>query len=112
LKYPFYFYDIIKKPINMFNKYKWIEEQVASLSELAENGGNYDDLQQRLHEDIDSDCIYYAKCFAIIAELGMTDWSDNEFGPITNIQQLAFAALYEFANEEINIDEILESVEQ
>jgi hypothetical protein len=95
-----------------FNKYKWIEEQVASLSELAENGGNYDDLQQRLHEDIDSDCIYYANCFAIIAELGMTDWSDNDFGPITNIEQLAYAALSDFANEEINIDEILESVEQ
>jgi len=96
----------------MFNKYKWIEEQVASLSELAENGGNYDDLQEYLHQDIDSDCIYYANCFAIIAELGMTDWSDNEFAPITNIQQLAFAALYEFASEEIDIHEILNSVEQ
>jgi hypothetical protein len=95
-----------------FNKYKWIEEQVACLTELAEDGATYDDLKNHLLLDIDSDCIYYANCFAIIAELGMTDWSDNEFGPITNIQQLAFAALYEFANEEINIDEILESVEQ
>jgi hypothetical protein len=95
-----------------FNKYKWIEEQVASLSELANDGADYDDLQQRLHEDIDSDCIYYANCFVIIAELGMTHWSDSEFGPITNISQLAYLALYEFACEKINIEEILESVEQ
>jgi hypothetical protein len=95
-----------------FNKYNWIEEQIASLSELAKDGGDYDDLQQRLHEDIDNDCIHYAHCFALIAELGMTDWSDSEFGRITNIQQLAYVALYEFASEEIDIDKILKGVEQ
>ena len=95
-----------------FNKYKWIEDQVASLSELAKDGADCNELQAHLYENVDSACIYYSACFAIIAELGMTDWADHEFGQITNITQLAYVALYEFASEEINIDEILESVEQ
>jgi hypothetical protein len=95
-----------------FNKYKWIEDQVASLSELATDGADYNELQQHLYDDVDSACIYYADCFAIIAELGMTDWADHEFGQITNITQLAYVALFDFATEEINIDEILNSVEQ
>lgn len=56
-----------------------------------------------VHQEIDNACIYYKDCFDIVRELHYTDWKDNEFGEITNIQQLAYIALYEYAVDNLEI---------
>ena len=91
----------------MFNKHTWIDEQRELLLESAQNGATYDELQDQLMSDIDSDCIYYTNCFDIIKALGFTDWSKAEF-EVNNVSQAAYCALYELACEEIDIDAILE----
>jgi hypothetical protein len=37
-----------------------------------------------------------------------SEWDKMELGPITSIRELAFASLYEFAYENINLEELLE----
>ena len=56
-----------------------------------------------IHHEIDNECIYYADCFEIVRALYITDWKENEFGEITNIQQLAFVALYDFVIDNLEI---------
>jgi hypothetical protein len=94
----------------MFNKYKWLEEQTESLTEHLQHDpeATYDDLHEKLLQDIDTDCIYYADCFDIIKELHFTDFTDSEF-TITNVSQAAYAALYEFATDNLDINAILEN---
>jgi hypothetical protein len=58
--------------------------------------------------DIDNACIYYADCFDIIKELHFTDFTDSDF-TITNVSQAAYAALYEFATDNLDINTILEN---
>ena len=55
-----------------------------------------DTIQDLIHQEIDNAVIYYADAWAIAFELADSDWADMaaEFGEITNICQLAYAALY------------------
>lgn len=94
----------------MFNKYKWLEEQIESLTEYLQHDpeATYDDLQEKLLQDIDNDCIYYSNCFDIIKELNFTEFTDSDF-EITNVSQAAYAALYEFATDNLDINTILEN---
>ena len=94
----------------MFNKFQWLREQEASLTEYLQHDpeATYDDLHEKLLQDIDTDCTYYATCFDIIKELHFTDFTDTDF-EITHVSQAAYAALYEFANENIDINAILEN---
>ena len=94
----------------MFNKFQWLREQEASLTEYLQHDpeATYDDLHEKLLQDIDTDCIYYATCFEIIKELNFTDFTGTDF-EITNVSQAAYAALYEFANDNIDINAILEN---
>jgi hypothetical protein len=102
-----------------FNKYQWLEEQTKSLNEYLkfnkENGNqtDYDELFEQLLQEIDNDCIYYSNCWDICKQLAPVDeWDKMELAPITNISQLAYAALYEFATDNINIQEILDGGEE
>lgn len=61
------------------------------------------DVWDLVHEEIDNACIYYTDCFAIVTELNMTDWKDNEFGDVTNIQQLAYIALYDYVVDNLEV---------
>lgn len=90
----------------MFNKHTWIQEERDILLEYAKDGATHDELHDQLMSDIDTDCIYYTNCFDIIKTLGFTDWSKAEF-EVKNVAQAAYCALYELANEEIDIDAIL-----
>lgn len=97
-----------------FNHYKWLEEQKQSLREYLANDpdATYDDLHDQLLSDIDNDCIYYSHCWDICKQLAPSnDWDKMEFAPITNINQLAYAALYEFATDNIDIQSILDGEE-
>jgi hypothetical protein len=98
----------------MFNKYKWLDEQKESLKEyiVAEwangNTPDYGDLCEQLQNDIDNDVIYYNVCWDICKELAqVTEWDKMELGPITSLQQLAYISLYEYANETLDLEELL-----
>lgn len=56
-----------------------------------------DFIQDLICQEIDNAVIYYADAWAIAFELADSDWSDmaSEFGEITNICQLAYAALFD-----------------
>lgn len=63
-----------------------------------------EDVWEFIHQAIDTECIYYSDCFDIIKALNVTDWSDMEdFGTIKSITHLAFASLYEFVSNNIEI---------
>ena len=97
-----------------FNQYKWLEEQKQSLREYLTNDpeATYDDLHDQLLADIDNDCIYYHNCWDICKQIAPSNgWDDLEFAPITNISQLAYAALYEFATDNLDIQDILDGKE-
>jgi len=83
----------------MFNKYQYLE----SLYDLIQMESP-SDVWEFIHQEIDNAVIYSSDCFQIIAECGMTDWKENEFGEITNIQQLAFVALYDFVIDNLEIE--------
>ena len=74
-----------------FDKYEFLRDLQDEL-----DNSYHEDVYSFIHHEIDNKCIYYSDCFQIIESCGMTDWKDNEFGDITNIQQLAYVALYDF----------------
>lgn len=97
-----------------FNKYEWLEEQTDSLNEylMHEPEATYDDLHDHLMSDIDNDCIYYHHCWDICKELAPVDeWDTMELGPITNLTQLAYASLYEYATDNLDIQKIIDNHE-
>lgn len=81
-----------------FSKYAFL----GDLQDLIEES-NSGDVYSVIHQEIDNECIYYSDCFQIIEACGMIDWKENEFGEITNIQQLAFVALYDFVIDNLEI---------
>jgi hypothetical protein len=99
----------------MFNKYKWLEEQKESLKEYIvtewANGNTpeYSELCEKLQNDIDNDVIYYNVCWDICKELAQcNEWDKMELGPITNLAQLAYISLYEYANENLDLEKLLD----
>ena len=88
--------------MSTFNVYGFI----ADLQQAIEEDSRTDyttDYWDYVHQEIDNACMYYKDCFDIVRELHYTDWKDNEFGEITNIQQLAYTALYEYAVDNLEI---------
>lgn len=97
--------------MNHFNHYAWKEEVEAHLLDILKNDpeADIDTLQEELGSVIDNECIYYHRCWAIAMELAdPSGWDTYEFAPITGITQLAYAALYEWAFENIDLEEIIE----
>lgn len=81
-----------------FSKYAFLGD-LQDLIEQSDCG----DVYSVIHQEIDNECIYYSDCFQIVEACGMIDWKENEFGEITNIQQLAFVALYDFVIDNLEI---------
>lgn len=81
-----------------FNQYQYLEDLTDLIKEE-----NPSDVWEFIHQEIDRSVIYYSDCFAIVKELHYTDWKDNDFGEITNIQQLAFVALYDFVIDNLEV---------
>ena len=92
----------------MFNKYQFLNDLESELQESAKQGffSDIDVAWDYVHQYIDNQCIYYADCFDIVKELFITDWSDNEYGTITNICQLAHVSLYDLVIDELDMDKV------
>jgi hypothetical protein len=97
----------------MFNKYQWLTRKEEALKDHisweVRNGNEVDtdQLREQLHVEINNSVIYYHECFDIIKACGFTDWSDHELGPIINVSEAAYAALCDFCNKELDLDELL-----
>jgi len=96
-----------------FNKYQFVADLEAELLEAVASDQieDIDQIVEWIHQSIDNAVIYCSDCFEIVRELGFTDWEGNEFGPITNISQAAYAALYEHVNENIDLTEVEQAIE-
>jgi|TARA_R110000824_G_scaffold65088_1_gene169816 hypothetical protein len=84
--------------MSAFNENDFLEELEDSIKIESP-----EDVWEFVNYEIDRECIYNSNCFAIVKALNITDWSNSEFGEITNIQTLAFSSLYEFVSENITI---------
>ena len=62
-----------------------------------------EDVWELIHQEIDRECTYYSDCFDIVKALNFTSWENNDFGDITNITEAAFAALYEWVQDNITL---------
>jgi len=78
-----------------------IEDAVAS-AYSSHRDVDEDFITDLIYQEIDRSVIYYADAWAIAFELADSDWADMaaEFGEITNICQLAYAALYDKVQED------------
>jgi uridine phosphorylase len=97
-----------------FNKYQFIEELNKFIIEEIKNGNcqSSDDYYTLMHEEIDRACIYTADCFDICKELSATHFNDYDM-ECNTITDLAYAALYEYAVNEMDVhqfDELLEAL--
>jgi hypothetical protein len=91
-----------------FNKYQFLRDLEDEIRGEIENGNITDreQIEEHIQSSIDNACIYYSDCFDICKELNATDFTDYEmFGEIKSINQLAYAALYEYVFDEYDIDE-------
>ncbi len=99
----------------MFNKFNWLEEQEQLLkthikeSLVNDHAADASDLAEELNNSIDNEVIYYNNCWEICKGIAPnSEWDKMELGPITSIRELAFASLYEYAYENINLEQLLE----
>lgn len=93
--------------MSQFNKYQFLRDLETEIRQEIENLNITDreGIEEYIATSIDNACIYYSDCFDICKELNATDFTDYElFGEIKSINQLAYAALYEYVFEEYDTD--------
>lgn len=94
-----------------FNKYQFIELLTATIKKNIERGyiecleGIYDEM----HTEIDNACIYNSTCFDICKELNAVNFDDYDM-ECKNISQLAYAVLYEYTMDNLNVNELEEYI--
>ena len=98
--------------MNTFNKYQFLADlQSELLDAVATNQiQSEDQIWDWIHQTIDNSVIYNSDCFAILSELNYSDWSDSEFGPVTNVSIAAYSALYELINDELDLSAVNEAI--
>lgn len=107
--------DIRDRQKREFNKYAFIEDLTEFLkNEINQHEADEDKLQELIDEQIDSECIYYKTCFEIAMELNITSWDDyaKEIGEIHSINQVAYMALRELVDEELDRSELIALIEE
>lgn len=99
--------------MNTFNKYGFLEDMRTQMLQeiLNENISDISEAHDFQPELLDNACIYYSDCFDICQSLGFTDWSNNEFGELTNISQCAYVALQEWVGDEFDMSFIEKAIE-
>lgn len=87
-----------------FDKYGFIQDLNDFLMNEI-NNGNETDINTLIYEYIDNECIYYVDCWNICKALNANDFTAYDI-ECTTINQLAYCALWELVNEELNISEL------
>ena len=96
----------------MFNKYEFLRELEEEIMAEIENEqiNDEEEIREYINSSIDNICIYYRTCFEIVMELNATDFTGWDMGEPNNICQLAYFALDEFVNNELNFNELEEKI--
>lgn len=99
--------------MTQFNKYAFLEDVKTDLQTEIKNGNadNAADLYTLIHEYIDNACIYYSDCFDICKTLCATDFTAYDI-ECNTIDALAYAALSQYVFEELDINELEESINE
>jgi hypothetical protein len=95
-----------------FNKYQFIEDLENDIVKRI-NKGDIDCLEaiyDEMHDTIDDACIYYSNCFDICKELNATQFDDYDM-ECKNISQLAYACLYQYTMDELDINKLEKLIE-
>jgi hypothetical protein len=87
-----------------FNKYGYIEDLTDLLLQAILYGDleNADYIHDHISADLDNQVIYYQDCFEIAEALSLTSFTGYELGDATNISQLAYFGLWEWATENLD----------
>ena len=99
---------------NEFNKYQFLRDLNEGIKAEIEAGNITDEyqIQEYIDSDLDNAVIYYADCFEICKELNATSFEGWDMGEPKDICQLAYFALYEEVNNELDRQELIELIEQ
>ena len=88
--------------MDKFNKNQYL----VDLKDLIREE-NPKDVWEFVHQEIENAVIYYADCMDIVKELNFYNWGDDlvahEFGEIKNICHLAYVALFEYVQDNIEL---------
>lgn len=97
--------------MNTFNKYQFLHDLQKELFDAVATNQieSEDQVWEIIDQTIDNAVIYYADCFAIVAELNFTHWGTCGYGRIDDISHLASAALHEFVVQSIHEDSFLKA---
>jgi len=88
--------------MNTFNKYVFLYDLKETIGQEFASKTTEDGVTDIIHREVDNAVIYYSQCYQIIAECGVTDFENHDIlGTPTNIQQLAYIALYDFVNDNL-----------
>ena len=103
------------KSLSVFNEYldvnDWVDVLASDYYDTDDTRQSIEDtLNDSIWEHCDGQCIYASDCLDIIKDYQAFTWDDqiSEFGKVTNIQQVAFGAMYLDACEHYN--EILDGI--
>ena len=87
-----------------FDKYGFIQDLNDFLMNEI-NNENETDINTLIYEYIDNECMYYSDCWNICKALNANDFTAYDI-ECTTINQLAYCALWELVNEQLNISEL------
>lgn len=89
-----------------FNQYTFVLELNGEIRNKLRSGEitESSEIQEFVHQEVETACIYYSECFDIIKALNFTDWRNSDF-EITNVSEAAACALWEFLEQELTWDE-------
>ena len=96
-----------------FNKYGFIQDLTDFLTNEIKNYDieSMDKIHDLIFEYIDNECIYYYNCWDICKALNANDFTAYDM-ECNTINQLAFCALNELINNELNFNELETLIEE
>ena len=94
-----------------FNVYNWLDNLRDEIVEYIkdEEITSDDEMRSFIHNEIDTQCIYYSDCFGIIDATGAYDFSRFDI-ECTTIPQVAYCALLE-ETYDLDFDKLKNEIE-
>lgn len=90
--------------MNAFNIYQFMGMLISDINNGRNRGyiNNSEDVQNEIDSHLENATIYYADCFDICKELGLTEFKGYSLGDAKNISELAYFGLWEYVYENLN----------
>ena len=94
-----------------FNQYAFVLELKEEIENKIDSGEitRSEEIQEFVHQEVETACIYYSECFDIIKALNFTDFNNSAF-EITNVTEAAWCALWELLERELAWNDLEERI--